>query len=924
MVAIYSNYLRVFKSVNLSGINYDSKSSDPALFNIKQYSESKNAQIKEVEISFDMNANSISNFNNVFQTGPANSGIRMELGGSSGESFTMVIGEKYGRVKGVVVSNHFNPGEWHSVKVCVSKDKKIEISLDGNTVVSGVYDSIDYVISDIAIGTGFSKTRPFDGQIKDFSIRYKYFDKVLPNSVLLMIKLLLFICFMFSAIKLRKEIVEAFRFLSKPIIMAISGIKARIMQSGFNKVLMPLLFLIIPFLLVAFSVFKIYSDPYFINAIHPNTLKCLALFLLGIIVVMVFLNREFKNGFLVILLSPLLIILAGKYLALIGLFTFMLACLSLGLTLYGFFSHGEMDTKKISFACLFGLAANSYLIWVAIHFKVNYPIVYYLFFGSQIFLLRRTLIINFRAVKNKMLTYNFTLPQKVLAVLMIVQVVYVLVPNYSSDELVAHFYVPKIVWLNGVFNFNPHYSPAFFNLSYISLGSNSSLFLMGGEYAIKLFYWLILYIALFLLESFTRKKYGERISFFATLTLATTPYFLWQIGCNFIDSLELFSATVVFIHFSFLVDEFNKKNLMLYMLLACFAIMCKLQIIFLLIPTGLILFWMVLHKVFKDKEFSFGKVFLLGCVTVVLFLLPFLLHNWIITRNPIFPMYNDIFKSPYYETKTPLPGFSKFKGAKLQWDSLYDITFKGDKYVVGGNNQFLFGVSYFIFLLFLPLLLSCHKHKKQLLLTFLLFSASVLLCYIITGPQLRYFIASAPMGAILIGLIMNKLLVINSNSKMEHRILYSIFFSVFVINFICQINNGYLPSPYPVKEAITGDYADSPRLKYWEDRKNFFEELNKRYDRNTKALLYYTPPAMYFADFKIEVLDWYNQLTVMEIVRDCKNIEEIYERVFKKQRFDILIITDNRPATFLDDFILKGMVRKEYSSAGYNVYVPVK
>jgi hypothetical protein len=172
----------------------------------------------------------------------------------------------------------------------------------------------------------------------------------------------------------------------------------------------------------------------------------------------------------------------------------------------------------------------------------------------------------------------------------------------------------------------------------------------------------------------------------------------------------------------------------------------------------------------------------------------------------------------------------------------------------------------------------------------------------------------------IIGLIMGKLVDINAVKRNRYTI-YALFVIIFAMNLACQVNNSFLPSPYPIREALTGDYSHSPRLKQWQEVKEFFKEVNKRYDGNTKALLYYSP-AMYFAEFQIEVLDWYNQLTVMEILRGPKNIEEIYERVFGKEAFEFLIITDTRPATFLDDFVSKGMVRKEYSSAGYSIYLP--
>jgi 4-amino-4-deoxy-L-arabinose transferase-like glycosyltransferase len=681
------------------------------------------------------------------------------------------------------------------------------------------------------------------------------------------------------------------------------------------------LIFILPLLLTAYSLYVILKTPGFLSSIAPNTIIYLGLFMLGIAAIAAMLQLKLQKGFLIIFLAPLLAVITGKVQALFGLLIFMTACLGLGLVLYGLFDQEEINFRKICYALFFGLAMNSYLIWIMLHFKINYSVFYCLFFICQMFASKTKLIDCLHIIKNKLINYQFTPAQYILAALMVVHMVYVLVPNYLWDELVAHFYIPKVLLLNAVFNFSPHYSPAFFNLPIISMGPDTALFLMGGEYAIRLFYWLILYISLFLFEVFTRKKYGKKISFLSTLTLASTPYFLWQIGCNYVDSIFLFSSLIIFIHFSNLLEDLNVKNITLYFIFACFALMCKHQNVFIIIPTALILSWLCLGKALKKKNISYSKTLIMGSICVLLFFTPILVHNWIITKNPTFPMYNDIFKSPFYNTEKPLPGFFKFEEVKLQWDSLYDITFHGDKYSVAGNNKYIFGISYFVFILFTPLLFFSRKKKDNILFTFFIFSTAVLLCYFITGPQLRYFTASAPPGAILIGLIMGKLLDVNSDKILRSYIIYIMIFAVFSINFACQINNSYLPSPYPIKESITGDYSKSPRLKQWQDVKKFFDEMNKRYDRSTKALLYYSP-AMYFADFKIEVLDWYNQLTVMEILREPRNIEEIYSRVFKEQKFDILIITDNRPATFLDDFITKGLVRKEYSASGFSLYLP--
>jgi len=909
------------REFTFSGFNYAGKYSHP--ITIGKFPEVKHLQSKEIKVNFRIKVDSLSNYDNIFQTAAGNAGIRMELGGSGARSLGMVIGDKSAGLKGFLITKDLSFGKWHDISLQISNDKRIMVYLDNVLAVDEVSDTVTYDLSDIVIGTGFSRTRPLDGEIRDFKINCKLFYKLFPWGIAFLVQLLSGVLFILSLLLVKARIAGFLKTFKIKISIGYSVVESYCKRPGIKKYIKTIFLFFLPVLLIVFSVVKIFTYPHFTDSINLETLKYIGAFSLGFVGLLVVLDKHKKDLFL-ILIPFLLIIIAGQAYALFGLVLFVIASLALGFFLWTPFISDEHKLDKMGYACLIGFAVNSYAIWGALHFRVNYPGVYYLFLTAQIIVLRKTLFINLRGLIKKIPTYQLTPAQKILVFLMAVHVVYALVKNYCSDELVAHFYIPKVVGLDGVFNFSPHYTPAFFNLSFVSMGAHSALFLIGGgEFAIRLFHWAVFYITFFLFESFTRREYGKRVSLFATLTLATTPYFLMCLGCPFIDSLALFSALIMFINITSLLKNFTPRSILLFFALSCCALFFKLQIVLLLIPTVLIVFFKAVFAAYKRGDFKYLNASLLGCSFIFIFFFPILLHNWLITRNPVFPMYNDFFKSHFYAAEKPLPGFFKFNGSKLQWDSLYDITFKGDKYYVYGNNQFLFGISYFVFLWFIPVLFFCKEHKKQLLLTAGLFSSAVFLCYFITGPQMRYFITSAPMGAVVIGFLMNKLMSANSPGKLKFYILYAVFVGIFIVNFICGVNDSYLPSPYPLKEAITKDYSNSPRLQYWQDIKNFFEEVNKRYDRNTKALLFYSS-AMYFADFNIEVLDWYNQFTAMEILRAYNTIDDLYYRVFKEQKFDILIITDNRPATFLDGFIDKGMVQKGYSSAGYSVYTPLK
>ncbi len=137
----------------------------------KEYFETQDSSLKELNVGFSFNAYSISNWNNIFQTADENHGVRLELGSPSGMS--LVIGaDSDSGLKGYTLTDSLNPGEWYSFKLNISPEKRIKAFLNDKKVLDIKDPSLDYRISHIAVGTGFSKTRPFDGRVKEFSISY--------------------------------------------------------------------------------------------------------------------------------------------------------------------------------------------------------------------------------------------------------------------------------------------------------------------------------------------------------------------------------------------------------------------------------------------------------------------------------------------------------------------------------------------------------------------------------------------------------------------------------------------------------------------------------------------------------------------------------------------------------------------------------
>jgi hypothetical protein len=85
------------------------------------------------------------------------------------------------------------------------------------------------------------------------------------------------------------------------------------------------------------------------------------------------------------------------------------------------------------------------------------------------------------------------------------------------------------------------------------------------------------------------------------------------------------------------------------------------------------------------------------------------------TANPLFPFYNEFFKSPYFENINWLDNRWK---AGFSLNFIYDITFFSSKYGEAANGSL--GISYLLVIIFIPCILLSTKRNSILLLPFLI------------------------------------------------------------------------------------------------------------------------------------------------------------------------------------------------------------
>lgn len=124
-----------------------------------------------IDISFDFKAGEVKSWDNLFQTSSANNGIRAEIDGGYNLG---VVSTKDDNVYGIRMGT-VAPGKWYGFRISADNDEgivKVWLKNDGNlkgrAVLPQTDVGFDLSTDDVMAGTGFSGTRPFHGQMKDF------------------------------------------------------------------------------------------------------------------------------------------------------------------------------------------------------------------------------------------------------------------------------------------------------------------------------------------------------------------------------------------------------------------------------------------------------------------------------------------------------------------------------------------------------------------------------------------------------------------------------------------------------------------------------------------------------------------------------------------------------------------------------------
>jgi len=174
---IYNSFTQSFvKKKSYAHIEYNSASKDVQLSRIKEFNEAVKGSSYAMNLAFKMKVFAIHGYNNIFQTAPGNDGVRMELVEPS--SLGLVISnETRQRFTGLRISDAVVMGKQYFIQIVISKNKHVCVWMNGEKRIDTVVSAINPAVSEIAVGTGYSKSRRFDGVINDFNLKYSIYKK---------------------------------------------------------------------------------------------------------------------------------------------------------------------------------------------------------------------------------------------------------------------------------------------------------------------------------------------------------------------------------------------------------------------------------------------------------------------------------------------------------------------------------------------------------------------------------------------------------------------------------------------------------------------------------------------------------------------------------------------------------------------------
>ncbi len=333
------------------------------------------------------------------------------------------------------------------------------------------------------------------------------------------------------------------------------------------------------------------------------------------------------------------------------------------------------------------------------------------------------------------------------SIYLLINLIGALAPEIEVDALVYHLYIPKVYIQNHRLVYIPYEFRTAFPLGMEMLFTLGML--LRDSILAKLIHFSLGVLTLLATYCFGRKHFSSRVGLLAAAIFYTVSMVAWSsttayidLGTTFFTTLEIFA----------LVNWWHSRR---DRWLAVAAILCGLA----MGTKYLGVFGLVILVVGILLKLSFAgqrdvrgalRTILTYAVIPVLMVSPWLIKNYVFTGNPVYPLLNNVFKSPLMPPINPTFDRAKFGMGDNVFTkyilSPWNVTFHGEAYrgVIGP-----------IFLIFLPFL-SVVKVDK-VIRYLLLFCGLFFVLWLVSFPIIRYLMPILPFLSIIVGYVIGNL-----------------------------------------------------------------------------------------------------------------------------------------------------------------------
>ena len=456
-----------------------------------------------------------------------------------------------------------------------------------------------------------------------------------------------------------------------------------------------------------------------------------------IIILSAMLFKKYFSHFFLIAILIFIIFISGIA-PLVSIISLLLSSKIIGEVIFEKIKIRQKDILHSLVQISLGLGIYATLIGAIVYFPINNKFLYCIFLSIPIFIFFKKPKIYFYKINlfmnemNHFFVKNFWSGFIFLTILFLYLVV-ALLPDFQHDALAMHLFIPSFVSAHSqwFFDFQSYIWACWpLNGDWIF----TILYVLGGETSVRLgnfsFLLIILGFLLCLISRFISKDYA----LLGGIILLTTP----------ITYLEISTVFVEFIWAIFLLSGilmallFYEKKLTKYLYIAFvffgIALSTKMITFAFFIP----LFPILIYFIYNNYSRDYKKIIFNSSLILLFFGIEPYLISFIKTGNPVFPLFNGIFKSEYLPAinfNTPL------YQSKLNFLSLRDVTFYSNRFIEGSP-----GAIGFLYFLLLPVSVAI-SFINQTKYSRLLFSISLCFVFVVFQMQsyLRYIYPIFPL-----------------------------------------------------------------------------------------------------------------------------------------------------------------------------------